>query len=89
MLVQNKKRRINMPEKKPNVLTQIIYAFRQKKPPHNDIVARADKVIEDYILSKNKLIHRKCRQKDRSGVIIALSSAAALLSIYLIFTVIR
>ncbi len=78
-----------MPEKKPNVLTQIIYAFRQKKPPHDDIVAMADKVIEDYILSKNKLIHRNCKQKDRSGVIIALSSAAALLAIYLLFAIIR
>ena len=78
-----------MPEKKPNVLTQIIYAFRQKKPPQDDIVAMADKVIEDYIYTKNKLIHRNCKQKDRSGVIIALSSAAALLTIYLLFTIIQ
>lgn len=73
-----------MPEKKPNVLTQFLYAFRQKKPPADDIVAMADKIIEEYIYTKNKLIHRKCRQKDRSGVTIALASAAVLVVLFLI-----
>jgi len=41
-----------MPEKKPNVLTQFLYAFRQKKPPTDDIVAMADKIIEEYIYTK-------------------------------------
>ena len=47
-----------MPEKKPNALSQFLSAFQRKKPVYEDIVSVADKVIEDYILAKNKLIKR-------------------------------
>ncbi len=76
-----------MPDKKPNVLAQLIYAFQRKKSPADDIVTAADKVIEEYIYSKNKLIHRKCK-KSRSGegVLIALMFASALVVTYAVFS---
>lgn len=47
-----------MPEKKPNALILFFSVFQRKKPVYEDIVSVADKVIEDYIFSKNKLIRK-------------------------------
>ena len=51
-----------MSSKKSNVLTKLIYIFCPKKCPSDNIVDAADRIIENYIASKNKLIHRKCTQ---------------------------
>ncbi|MBO5008786.1 MAG: hypothetical protein J6D26_08115 [Clostridia bacterium] len=78
-----------MPDKKPNVLAQLIYAFQRKKAPVNDIVTVADKVIEEYIYSRNKLIHRKCKKsRGGEGVLIALMFASALIVTYTLFKII-
>jgi len=55
-----------MPDKKPNVLSHFLCVFKAKKQPYEDIVTIADKIIEEYIYSKNKLIHRKCKKKNHS-----------------------
>ena len=47
-----------MPEKKPNVLREFLSAFQRKKPVYEDIVTVADKVIEDYIFSRSKLLRK-------------------------------
>lgn len=59
-----------MPDKKPNVLNQFFCAFRLKKSSCEDIVSMADKVVGDYIYSKNRLIHRKCRKNNGAGILI-------------------
>ena len=41
-----------------NVLCQIMSVFQRKKPPCDDIVTAADKVIERYILSKSAFIRK-------------------------------
>ncbi len=73
-----------MPYKKTNVLNRFFCVFKPKKSPCDDIVSMADKVIEDYIYSKNKLIHRKCK-KDNSGFLIFSLMLAASLGLSLIF----
>ena len=54
-----------MPEKKPNALSQFFSAFQRKKPVYEDIVTIADKVIEDYIFAKNKLIRKAYAPKKK------------------------
>lgn len=41
-----------------NVLNQIMGVFQRKKPPCDDIVTAADKVIENYILSRSAFIRK-------------------------------
>ncbi len=48
---------------KISMLNQLIGVFQKKKQPCDDIVTAADKVIEKYIFSKNKLIYRACKPK--------------------------
>ncbi len=55
-----------MTDKKLNVLDRIFGVFKTKKEPQRDIVSQADRVIEEYIYNKNKLIHRKCKSQRRS-----------------------
>lgn len=54
-----------MPDKKVNVLSQFLW-FRTKKGPSCDIVEMADKIIEEYIYTKNRLIRQK-HKKDNLG----------------------
>ena len=61
-----------MPEKKVNVLSQLLCVFKSKKSTERDIVAIADKVIEDYIFSKNKLIRRKCKKASGAAIFITI-----------------
>ncbi len=61
-----------MPEKKVNVLSQLLCVFKSKKSAERDIVAMADKVIEDYIFSKNKLIRKKCKNSSGTAMFIAI-----------------
>lgn len=55
-----------MQDKKMNVLDRILCVFKPKKEFPEDIITQADKVIENYIYCKNKLIHRKCSKSRRS-----------------------
>ncbi len=66
-----------MPEKKVNVLSQLLCVFKAKKSPERDIVATADKVIEDYIFSKNKLIRRKCKKSPGAAMLFTVLGLAA------------
>ena len=52
-----------MPEKKPNALSQLFSVFQRKKYVYDDIVVTADKVIEDYIFYKNKLLRKAYPKK--------------------------
>lgn len=77
-----------MQDKKMNVLSQILCAFQRKRNSHDDIVTAADKVIEEYIFNKNKLIRRKC-QKEHKGdslllSIMLISAAGAVLALYML-----
>ena len=65
-----------MPEKKVNVLSRILCVFKSKKSYEQDIVAMADKVIEEYIFSKNKLIRRKCKKTPGAVGILTLIGVA-------------
>ena len=68
-----------MPEKKANVLNRILCVFKSKKSSERDIVALADKVIEEYIFSKNKLIRRKCKKSPGAiGIVTLLGVATGL-----------
>ena len=77
-----------MPDKKMNVISQIICAFQRKKPANDDILKAADKVIEDYIFNKNRLIHESCRRKQKGDGIftflILLSALGAVVTIILL-----
>ena len=77
-----------MPDKKMNVLTQLLCVFQKKRPVCDDIVTAADKVIEEYIYCKNKLIHQKysAQNKKESIVLSAMliSVAGAIVLLYLI-----
>lgn len=66
-----------MPEKKLNVITQLFGAFQKKKYVCDDIVTAADKVIENYIYSKNKLI-RKVYAPNREKRALIWSSVLAI-----------
>jgi len=54
-----------MPDKKVNALSQFLYVLKSKKNSCDDIVTMADRVVEEYIISKNKLIHRRYKRKNR------------------------
>lgn len=54
-----------MPEKKPNALSQFFSVFQKKKPVYEDIVTVADKVVEDYIFAKNKLLRKAYEPKKK------------------------
>ena len=54
-----------MPDKKTNVVSLIFGVFQKKKPPCDDIVTAADKVIEEYIFCKNKLIRSRHTSKSK------------------------
>lgn len=70
-----------MTDKKLNVLDRILCVFRVKKEFASDIVSQADKVIENYIYNKNKLIHRKCSKKhqaDKMAIFTAVTAFSAI-----------
>ena len=54
-----------MPAKKGNVLSHLLCVLKGKKAHCEDIVTLADKVVRDYIYSKNKFIRRKYRKKQK------------------------
>ncbi len=66
-----------MPGKKVNVLSQFFCVFKSKKPAERDIVSMADKIIEDYIFSKNKLIRRKEKKNPGTNILIVAGLIAA------------
>ena len=68
-----------MPDKKSNVLSQFFCVFKMKKNHCEDIVSIADRVVEDYIMSKNRLIYRRCNKKSGgySFVVTALAIGIA------------
>ena len=75
-----------MPEKKINVIGQLFGALQKKKHTCEDIVEAADKVIEDYILSRSRFIRKSCSQKKTSslalcGVLLLGAAAVALVVI--------
>lgn len=78
-------RNLSMPERKLGVIYQIFGALQKKKHVCDDIVTAAEKVVEDYILAKNKLIHKACRTKKKSDtlgtalVIVGITASAILL----------
>lgn len=77
-----------MSDKKINVLSQLLCAFQKKRPVCDDIVTAADKVIEEYIYCKNKLIHKKYRiQSKKESIVLSamlISVAGAVVLMYLI-----
>lgn len=73
-----------MPEKKPNALSQFFSVFQKKKPVYEDIVTVADKVVEDYIFAKNKLLRKAYAPKKKRALLwlgIALTAVIALIII--------
>ena len=73
-----------MPEKKVNVLSHLLCVFKSKKSSERDIVALADKVIEDYIFSKNKLIRRRGKKTPGAAMLITMVGVTTALVILLI-----
>ncbi len=70
-------RNYNMPDKKMSVISQLMSAFQKKKHSGDDIVKAADKVIEDYICLKNRLIKKACSaERKKSGVIVPFAIIA-------------
>lgn len=73
-----------MPEKKTNVLTKLIYIFCPKKTPSDNIVVAADRIIENYIFNKNKLIRKQCNSgHDKNATRVLLGFVAFLAVAYL------
>ncbi len=66
-----------MPDRKTNVLSQLLCAWRYRKAPCRDIVEAADLIIEEYIHTKTRLIHRRCRRNNGSFLILSLIFASA------------
>ena len=54
-----------MSAKRGNVLSQLLCVFKSKKSHSEDIVTLADKVVRDYIYSKNKFIRRKYKKANK------------------------
>ncbi len=78
-----------MPQRKPNVINQIIGALQRKKCAYDDIVTAADKVVEDYIFSKNKLLRKACAAKEkRASIAATLLFAGAALALFVFFALI-
>ncbi len=77
-----------MPDKKMNVISQIIYALQRKKTANDDIVKTADRVIEEYIFNKNRLIHESCRKKQKGDAMLTffmlLSAAGAVVTLLIL-----
>jgi len=77
-----------MQERKMNVISQILCAFQRKRNSYDDIVTAADKVIEEYIFNKNKLIHAKCKKEQKGeSLLISLmfiSSVGVLFMLYML-----
>ena len=76
-----------MPERKQNVINQILNAFQKKKTACDDIVTAAEKVVESYIVRKNRLIQKACNTQKKNGtlgavfiILIACGLIAALLA---------
>ena len=68
-----------MSDKKMNVLDRLICVFKPKKEICPDIISQADNVIQQYIYAKNRLIHRKCKNRgDRVLNLFAFLAAAVL-----------
>ncbi len=76
-----------MPEKKLNVITQLFCAFQKKKYVCDDIVTAADKVIENYIYSKNRLIRKIYAPKREKRALIwssILAVSSVLISLFIL-----
>jgi len=55
-----------MTDKKLNVLDRLLCVFKPKKEICPDIISQADGVIDHYIYTKNRIIHRKCKKDNDS-----------------------
>lgn len=77
-----------MPDKKMNVLDKILCVFKSKKEVCGDIISQADRVVENYIYNKNKLIHRKCKEeRKQERIFTAVVFATSVTLAFLVFKI--
>ncbi len=69
-----------MSDKRNNVHEWLFGVFKPRKTCSDDIIMQADKVIENYIFDKNKLIHRKCKKVSKSERMFPVFMTAAVIA---------